>query len=210
MISELLNSGALNTTYAIVLGISFLFALLSLLGAELGEILDFDVDVEGDGIDFINISPFALAMFGSIFGLTGLVTRMMIGMGAIGSLLWATLFGVLVGIGAQAFFITVLAPSRSSHFSIEEDGEGRTANVTTTIPASGKGVIAYQNRSGRVQLGARSVTGEPISTGEAVIIEKVAGRVAFVRPVDLDTTDWKSAELKKLESKQSAANSKGS
>jgi membrane protein implicated in regulation of membrane protease activity len=202
MISELLNSGALNITYTAVLGISFLFAVLSLLGAELGDALDFDVDVEADGFDFINISPFALAMFGSIFGLTGLVTRTMLGMGTVGSLLWATLFGTIVGVGAQAFFITVLAPSRSSHISIEEDGEGRTADVTTTIPASGKGVIAFENRSGRVQLGARSVNGEPISTGETVVIEKVAGRVAFVRPADLDTAELKSAEIKKLESKQ--------
>lgn len=207
MIQELLNSGALNITYAGVLLISFLFAVMSLLGAELGDVLDFDVDVEGDGIDFINISPFALAMFGSIFGLTGLITRMTMGMGAIGSLLWATLLGVIIGIGAQAFFITVLAPSRSSHIAIEDDAAGRSADVITTIPATGKGIIVYENRSGRVQLGARSVDGTPISTGEAVIIEKVAGSVAFVRPVDLDTVDWKSAELKKLESNQSSANS---
>ena len=200
MIQELLNSGLLNITYAVVLAISFLFALLSLLGAEVGDMLDFDLDVESDGIDFINISPFALAMFGSVFGMVGLVTRMMMGMGAGGSLLWSTLLGLIVGIGAQAFFITILAPTRSSHIELEDDAIGRSADVVTTIPAEGKGTIAFQNRSGRVQLGARSSNGEPISTGEAVVIEKVAGRVAYVRPVDLDTVDWKSEELKKLSS----------
>ena len=202
MIAELLNSGPLNITYAIVLGVSFLFAVLSLLGAELGDVLDFDVDVEGDGIDFINISPFALAMFGSVFGLTGLVTRTGFNMGVAGSLVWASLLGTVVGIGAQAFFIGVLAPSRSSHIDIEDEGVGQSADVITTIPATGKGLIAFENRSGRVQLGARSVNGEPISTGEAVVIEKIAGRVAYVRPMDMDNIDWKNEELKKLEGKR--------
>ena len=44
---EFLNSGPLNLTYAGVLGISFIFALISLIGSEVGDAFDFDADVDG-------------------------------------------------------------------------------------------------------------------------------------------------------------------
>jgi hypothetical protein len=182
MIDLLLASGTLNLTYTIVLGISFIFAIISLLGAELGDALDFDTDLDSDGFDVINVSPFALASFGAIFGITGLITRIAFEMNPFPSLLWATGAGLIVGGAAQAFFVYVLSATKSSHFSLQADGVGRSADVILTIPGDGKGTIAYDNVSGRVTLGARSLTGEQIRTGESVVIEKIVGRVAYVRP----------------------------
>lgn len=181
MLEEIFSSGTLNLVYAGIVIISFLFALLSLMGAELGEAIDVGLDVDGDtGFDFINVSPFSLAMFGTAFGMVGLITRLWYEMEPIPSLLWALGIGVAFGIVAQAVFIYVLSPSRSSHFSLQNDAINREAEVITTIPENGLGEIAYNNVSGRVKLAARSATGETIRYGEVIVIKRIVGRVAYV------------------------------
>lgn len=183
MLDALFSSGTLNLVYTIVFGISFIFALISLLGAELGDVIDFDVDADSEGIfDFVSISPFALAMFGAIFGLVGLITRIWLEMDAIPSILWSAGSGILIGAAAQAFFLYVLSPNKSSHYSLTDDAIGRQAEVIITIPDKGLGQIAFNNVSGRVTLGARSAAGQEISNGDLVTIEQIVGRVAIVRP----------------------------
>lgn len=182
MLEVLFSSGTLNLVYAIVFAISFVFALITLVGAELGDILDFDIDADSDGIfDFVSISPFALAMFGAIFGMVGLMTRLWLEMDPIPSIIWSAGAGVLIGAGAQAFFVYVLSPSKSSHFSLDDDAIGREAEVIITIPGKGMGQITFNNVSGRVTLGARSATHQKINNGDLVTIEKIVGRVAIVR-----------------------------
>lgn len=187
MLSEFLASGTLNLIYAGVVLTSFIFAVVILLGAEFGDVLDFDFGADADvdtDFDFISVSPFALAIFGAAFGMTGLVTRLWLEMSAIPSILWAFGVGVVIGGAAQAFFIYVLSPSRSSHFSLADDAVGREVVVITTIPGNGLGEVAYDSASGRVKLGARSVTGKQIKRGEMVSIERVTGRVAVVRLIE--------------------------
>ncbi len=184
---ELSSFGALGCVYALVAFVSFLFAVLSLVGTEFGDALDFDADADVDvdtGVDFASVSPFALAVFGATFGLVGLITLIWLELDALPSILIATVSGLVVGGLAQALFIYVLSPSKSSHFSLENDALGREAEVTISIPAKGQGQIAYNNVSGRVRLGARSATGEEITSGEIVVIERIVSRAALVRPIE--------------------------
>lgn len=184
MLETLFQTGSLNFIYTVALAISFFFAVISLVGAEVGDALDFDADVDAEGFDFVNISPFAIAMFGATFGLVGLITRLMLDMGATSSILWSGALGVVIGGLAQVLFIYVLSPTKSSHFSLSEDAVSRIADVIITIPADGMGQVAYDNVSGRMTLGARSLAGEEIKRGRVVVIEKVVGRVAHVRAQD--------------------------
>ena len=185
MFEDFFSSGALNFVYAAAVIVSFVFAIVTLLGAEFGDALDFDADVDADsGVDFLSISPFGLAMFGAAFGLTGLITRLWFDMDAGASLVWAVVVGLGVGVLAQALFLYVFSPSKSSHYSLAADAVGRDVQVIVTVPSEGLGKIAFDNVSGRVTLGARSATGKQIVSGEAVRIEQVTGRVALVRPVD--------------------------
>jgi hypothetical protein len=186
MLGEFLSSGALNFVYAAAVIVSFVFAIVSLLGAEFGDSFDFDADVDADGIDVLKISPFGIAMFGAAFGLTGLITSLWFDMSTGASLFWAAAVGLGVGILAQLLFLYVFSPSRSSHFSLTTDAIGRDAQVIITVPNEGLGKIAFDNVSGRVTLGARSATGKQIVSGESVRIEKIVGRVAVVRPADDD------------------------
>ena len=118
------------------------------------------------------------------FGLVGLITVLWADMEPIPSILISAAAGLVVGGLAQALFLYVLSPSKSSHFSLEEDAIGREAQVTISIPGDGQGQISYNNVSGRVRLGARSATGERIANGQLVIIERIVGRAAVVRPVE--------------------------
>lgn len=175
----------LDIVYAGIVIVSFIFALLSLMGAGLDQVIDFDLDADGEGpFDLIGVSPFSAAVFGSAFGLTGLITHLWLEMETVPSILWSTGVGLLFGGVAQAFFIYVLSPSKSSHFSLENDALGREAEVTVGIPGDGLGQIAFTNVSGRVRLGARSASGEEIRTGAVVVIKKVMGRVAIVEPIE--------------------------
>lgn len=183
MFEEFLASGTLNIVYALCVIISSIFVAILLLGAEVGDALDLDLDVDGDvdsGIDFLNISPFALATFASTFGIVGLFTRIWFDMAAPPSIMWALAFGLIVGGLGQAFFIFILSPSKSSHFSLNDDAVGREAEVVLTIPSDGLGEIAYDNKSGRVKLGARSASGKQIGRGQFVKIERINGRIALV------------------------------
>lgn len=183
MIQELFGSGALNLIYTIIVLISFVFVVISLMGADFGDGADVDLDVDIDGLDFISLSPFVLAMFGAAFGITGILTRLWLNMEPIPSILWSAGIGIAIGAAAQALFLYVLSPSKSSHYSLIEDAIGREVEVIVTIPANGLGTIAFDNVSGRVTLGARSSTGKQIKRGEFVAVEKITGRVALVRPV---------------------------
>ena len=187
MLKEFLASGTLNLVFAGTVLTSFIFALITLMGAGFGDALDFSFDADADAdvdFDFISVSPFALAIFGAAFGMTGLITRSWLEMEAIPSILWAVGVGLLIGASAQVFFIYVLSPSKSSHYSLAKDGVGREVEVITTVPSNGLGEIAYDNVGGRVKLGARSATGTKIKRGEIVTIERITGRIAQVRPVD--------------------------
>ena len=187
MFQEFLASGTLNLIYVTLILISFIFAVITLVGAEAGNALDIHVDTDIDahtGMDIASVSPFALAMFGATFGLTGLITRIWFEMTAVPSILWAVGVGIVVGALAQVLFIYVLSPSRSSHFSLADDALGREVEVIVTIPDNGLGQIAYDNISGRVTLGARSHDGKEIKRGATVTIEKVTGRVAVVHLVE--------------------------
>ena len=181
---DFFSSSALDFVYAGIVVISFIFALLSLVGLGIGEVLDFDVDSDADGFFDVGVSPFSLAVFGSAFGITGLITHLWLEMETIPSILWATGIGLLFGGLAQVFFLYILSPSKSSHFSLEEEAIGREAEVIISIPDDGLGKIAFRNVGGRITLGARSATGEPISTGKLVTIEKIVGRAALVRPLN--------------------------
>lgn len=195
MFEEFFSSGALNFVYAAAVIVSFVFAIMSLLGAEFGDAIDFDADVDTDGIDFLRISPFGLAMFGASFGLVGLITSLWFDMSTGASLFWAIVIGLTIGVLAQLLFLYVFSPSKSSHYSLTADAVGRDAQVIITVPTDGLGKIAFDNVSGRVTLGARSATGKQIVSGEAVRIEQVTGRVALVRPVGDEK--WLYAETPK-------------
>lgn len=131
-----------------------------------------------------SLSPITIASFITAFGAFGIIATQLLRTSAALSLLWAAGGGLIVAILAHfAFGYFLIAPQGSSEIR-QSDVIGATAEVITPIPAGHMGEIALIAQGSRVTYSARSVTGEEIPRGQAVVVENLLSNVALVRPVE--------------------------
>ena len=125
---------------------------------------------------------YSLGLGAAVAGGVGLLALLVFRLSPAASFAWALGAGLVVG--ALAEIILVYLPSRrqAEESDIAIDANGREAQVVIPIPASGLGEVVYQDGEETIHLGARSATGQPIGRGSRVRIERVARRVAIVRP----------------------------
>ena len=126
---------------------------------------------------------YSLGLGAAVLGAIGLLTLLVLRLSSQVTLVWALGGGLVVG--ALAEILLVYLPNRRqvAETAIAIDADGREARVVIPIPASGLGEVVYQDGAETIHLGARSATGEPIGRDSRVRIERVARRVAVVRPV---------------------------
>ncbi len=186
--SGLLQSlGLLNFVYLVLLGIGFIYALLTLLGHGIGELdlpdIDFDTgDVpsfDHGEVGLPSISPMSIASFVTAFGAFGLISTQLFEASTGISLLFAAGGGLAVGIIAQLIFIYVFSPQTSS-LRTQKDVIGVTAEVITPIPDGGVGQIALVARGARVTYSARTKAGLTFKQGDLVRVVELVGSIAFV------------------------------
>lgn len=119
----------------------------------------------------------------AVSGGAGLLALLLLRLSPGASAALSLVTGVVVG--AVAALILVYLPNRRKReeagMAIEADG--REARVVITIPANGLGEVVYHDGEEGVHLGARSATGHAIPPDTRVRIERVANRVAIVRPI---------------------------
>ncbi|MDQ7028875.1 MAG: NfeD family protein [Ardenticatenia bacterium] len=89
--------------------------------------------------------------------------------------------GLLLGAVTFWFYGKVLLGAQGSSTLAVEDFYGATGTVITPIPAQGAGEVSLIVRGQRLNLSARSVTGEPIPRNALVIVQEMQGAVALVR-----------------------------
>ncbi len=176
MLQDFLASGPLTIVYLAVLLLSAVFGLLSLFG---GTSTEFDMNVDVDEIDFLNISPFGLAMAGVVFGVVGLVTQVGFEMAAWPSLLWALTLAVLVGASIQALFLFVISPRRKAT-AMPMIEAGLSAVSLTPLTNTSIGQIEFGPHNKRTTIPARASSAETIVAGEMVIVEEYSNGVATV------------------------------
>ncbi len=157
-------------------------------GADVGDVdlggTDAGVDLAADtgGLKVPALSPVAIASFVTAFGGFGLIGIGLFEATGPVSLAWALGGGLLVAVAAHFSFVYFLIrPQGSSEVRLTEI-VGAVAEVTTPISAVGLGEIAFVAQGGRLTYTARSATGKPIARGATVVIERVVGGVAIVRP----------------------------
>lgn len=194
------NALGLTVLYLALLGVGVIYAILILIGGALHDLhlpgLDLHVggheigpvhvDVGGDvgnpEVKVPSLSPITLASFVTAFGAFGLIAIGLFEASGRASLVWAIVGGLIVAVIAHfAFGYFLIAPQGSSEVRLK-DIVGATAEVITPIPADSVGEVAFVAQGGRVTYTARSAGGRPIARGTAVLIEKVIGGVAIVRP----------------------------
>ena len=193
-----LTNATVNTLYLVLIALGMIYAFFLLITGQLGTDgdigsagsdldldLDTDFDLDGDTSEGLSpISPLTIATFITAFGATGLVTTSLFAVSDRGSILWATLGGVLFSaLTYLGFTYLLIKPQGSSEVRISELA-GTQAEVLTPIPADGLGEIAFVAQGGRVTSSARSLHKSDISRGTTVRIERVVGGIAVVEPVE--------------------------
>ena len=196
------NSLGLNLLYLALLAIGVIYAVLILIGTGLGDLhlpgfhidagghhlgpvhVDVGIDAGGPEVKIPSLSPVTVASFVTAFGAFGLIATSLFSVTGPGSLLWATVGGLIVAVIAHfAFGYFLIAPQGSSEVRLK-DIVGAAAEVITPIPADSVGEVAFVAQGGRMTYTAKSAGSNPIARGTTVVIEKVVGGVAVVRPQD--------------------------
>ena len=195
-----LTSPGLTILYLALLGVGIIYAVIILVGGALQDIHIPGIDLQigghevgpvhvdvGAGVDHPEVSvpslsPITVASFVTAFGAFGLIALGLFETSARWSLAWAAGGGLVVAVIAHfAFGYFLIAPQGSSEVRMK-DIVGAMAEVITPISAHGVGEVAFVAQGGRMTYTAKSAAGTPIPRGTTVVIEKVVGGVAVVRP----------------------------
>jgi|SRR5579859_1674785 len=148
--------------------------------ADIGAGADFSVDHPKVGLP--SLSPITVSSFVTAFGGCGLIALGLLNASPQWSLAWATGGGLVMAVVAHfAFGYFLLAPQGSSDVQ-RSDILGAVGEVTTPIPASSLGEVAFVAQGGRVSYPAKSATGTGIARGTTVVIEQIVSGVVVVRP----------------------------
>lgn len=172
-----------------LLSIGVLYSIVILIGGELGHLhLPFDIDLGPIHLDTTgegglpSLSPITIASFVTVFGAFGLIAQWLTDGSPGWSLAAAAVGGVVAAVISHfAFAYLLLAPQGSSEVTLK-DIVGAVAEVVTPIPGDSVGEVALVAQGGRISYPAKSSTGEAIKRHTTVVIERVVGGIAFVRP----------------------------
>jgi len=127
---------------------------------------------------------YSLGLGAAVLGGVGLLALLLLRAEPATSLLAALAAGLLAGLIAALLLIIVPNRQRREEAGLAIAADGREARVIIPIPSSGLGEVVYRDGAETIHLGARSATGQLITAGSRVRIERVAHRVAIVRPLD--------------------------
>lgn len=183
--------------FSALLGIGVIYAVVILIGGGLSNLhlpggIDFhvdghdvhlggDIDV-GSEVKIPSLSPVTIASFVTAFGAFGLIAQGLFNATPGWSLATAAIGGFVVAIIAHfAFGYFLIAPQGSSEVTMK-DIIGAVAEVITPIPSDSVGEVAFVAQGGRMTYPAKSATGKSINRNTTVVIERVVGGIAFVRP----------------------------
>ena len=202
--------GTINCVYMTLLMVGFLYALMILIGGGLSQIDLPDVDIDMPHIDLPGdvdipdihvdigsgdvgsfnhgmvqvspLSPITIAAFITSFGGVGIVTTQLFQIKPEMSLLWATLGGFLTGGVVYLVYGRLLVAMQASSEVRQQELGGTVGEVIAPISAKGVGEVTYVAKGSRLSSPARSATGKAIPRGSLIVIERMVGGTALVRP----------------------------
>ncbi|OHB77734.1 MAG: hypothetical protein A2Z34_03160 [Planctomycetes bacterium RBG_16_59_8] len=132
-------------------------------------------------IHFSPLSPIVLAMFVTSFGAAGMICLKVFGLPQYTSVAVAGGTGLVVAFLTFLGFAFIFRVTQGSSESRQSESLGQEAEVITTIPAEGLGVVAYTSRGSRYTAPAKAIEGKEIKVNSTVVVEKIAGNTFQVR-----------------------------
>jgi len=136
----------------------------------------------GDAMHLGPFSPLILACFLATFGASGLILSKLLPTRALDILviLPAAGIGTMVSVGLIYGFNRLALSLEGSSEALTSQLPGLSAQVTTPIPANGKGEISLVARGSRFTRPAQSLDGLALPRGAKVIIEEVRNNLLIV------------------------------
>jgi hypothetical protein len=141
-------------------------------------------DVLHGDVDVVSLSPVTIASFVAAFGAFGLIGTGLFDTSPAGSLAWATVGGLLVGIATHLAFVYFFVKPQGSSEVTRSDLVGAKAEVTASIPDGRVGEVAVVAQGARFLMTARAANGLTIARGTLVTVRDVVGGVAHVVPIE--------------------------
>lgn len=190
------NSATIDCAYFLTFAVGLAWAVFVLLtgGAHDADTPDvggvsFDHPDSFDvgSIEVSPISPITLSTFITTFGGIGIIARQVFDSSLLGSLIFATIGGLILSSLMFLFYSKFLIGSQGSSEVRVGLLIGLTAEVTVPISETGVGEVAIITRGGRVTYPARSSKGTAIQRGALVVIDQMVGTQAFVSIKESET-----------------------
>jgi membrane protein implicated in regulation of membrane protease activity len=152
-------------------------------GGEIGEIGHVAVGHEVEighpvevGTQHLSVmSPPIMASFLTAFGGMGLLGKLLIGFGSLGSFAFAASTGLVIAVLMYIAVERLLYSMAASSEATVREILGAQAEVLTSVPENGVGEIAYTCKGFRYTAPARSYDGQPVPRGARVRIVKTDG-----------------------------------
>jgi membrane-bound ClpP family serine protease len=194
--TELVGSAsALDCAYFLAFAAGLIWAVFLVVTGGLGGDADLDVDAggadlglgdvegfDGGAVEVSPISPITISTFVTAFGAFGVITRNLLDVAPVVSLLIATSGGLVLAGIMFLFYSRFLIGSQGSSEVRVSHLVGLTGEVVTPIAPGGIGEIAVVAQGARVTYPARASSGEEIRRGTLVQIDQMIGTQALVSP----------------------------
>jgi hypothetical protein len=183
---EILANASLYA-YILVFVIGLGWIVIGMILGGLHGMIDFASDVadadgdSGHGVGLSPFSPLMIAVFGTLFGLTGMGLTIYTSLNSLVVLLLTTGIAAVFDFGFYKFLFTYFVEAQASSLPSPDDAVGSAATVATRIDPGRTGTINFQ-AAGRLQVaGARHGGESPIEAGQVVRIVSMRGGVAQVK-----------------------------
>jgi hypothetical protein len=182
-------SGAAFVAYLLIFVVGLAWVLIGLLLGGLESMADFAHDLAADaggepwGHQQVGLSPFSplmLAVFGMVFGVTGMTLELFTQVHGLVVLLVAAGVAIVLDGGFYMGLYRFFVSSQANSLPDLAEAAGATATVVTRIVPGSTGTINYELAGRRQVAGARSPDGATIEAGEVVRIKSIQGGVAQV------------------------------
>lgn len=162
----------------ICFGVGVGYVLIGFILGEVVGLLDFDMDIEFDGL-VSPLKPSVLAAFLTVFGGTGLILLKRVG--TVQTLLFAGLLGFFIAFVFYRFIIVPLYKAQNTSAVEMQSLIGHTATVTEAIPQGGYGKITYYVHGNTYSAPAKGEDGNAIERNQTVDIVYIVKNTYYVR-----------------------------
>lgn len=182
--------------YLIVFGIGLAWVAFGLLLGGLSSMVevihDVAVDVAHDGdagadawgqqqVGLSPFSPLMLAVFGMLFGITGMTLTAFTSLHVLATLAITLVVAAALDAAVYASLVQIFVKSQSSSIADAQEVVGSYATVATRVAPGMTGTINYEVAGRRALASARSADQRTHEAGDVVQITSMTGGIALVK-----------------------------